>query len=233
MKLAPILLVAATVGLACSKRRDEPASSAPPSAAPAPAPSPTQVVPAPHGPTSEIRTTTGVAPGATAGPTAGADGRTTIGKLSVAVPEGWAQKPISGGMRKAAYDLPAKAGADAPELVVYHFGQGGAGSVEANLERWYGQFVQADGRPSKEAAKVERFEAGGMPVTLVDVAGRYVAAMQPGAADKHDKPGYRMLAAIVEAADGAYYFKLVGSDAAVADAVAPFTAMIRAATAAP
>ena len=51
-----------------------------------------------------------------------------------------AQRP----MRLATYTVAPDA-----ECGVYFFGSGQGGSVEANLDRWIGQFLQADGKPSK------------------------------------------------------------------------------------
>src|SRR5215472_8552427 len=70
-------------------------------------------------------------------------------------PSGWkpqAARP----MRAATYMIPAAAGdQDNGECGVYYFGQGQGGSVQANLDRWIGQFQQADGKPAKDAAKVK------------------------------------------------------------------------------
>lgn len=162
-----------------------------------------------------------------AAPAAGqttADGKRILGAIAVAVPEGWQEERVTSSMRRGQWKIGA---ADAPaELVVYYFGQAGAGSVEKNLERWYGQFEQPDGRPSKEAAQTTEKTVGDMKVTRVDVAGRYVAEVRPGAGERHDVASARMLAAIVEAPDGAYYFKMVGPDATVKAAAADFDKML-------
>src|SRR5580698_1444635 len=55
-----------------------------------------------------------------------------------------AQRP----MRLATYRVSPDA-----ECGVYYFGAGQGGSVDANLDRWVGQFLQADGKPSKAAAR--------------------------------------------------------------------------------
>ncbi len=153
-----------------------------------------------------------------------ADGKTVLGGLAVAVPEGWTQEPVRSRMRKAQWKIDGEAGP--AELVVYHFGQAGAGSVEKNLERWYGQFQQADGSPTKDAAEVTEKSVDGMRVTRVEVGGRYVAAVRPGANERHDIPEARMLAAIIDAADGSYYFKMVGPDSTVKSATAGFDSML-------
>jgi hypothetical protein len=83
--------------------------------------------------------------------------------------------------------------------------------VEANLDRWIGQFLQADGKPSKSAATIAKRTIHGWPVTTVDVSGAYTGMGGPMAkADAPAMPGYRMLAAIVEGPQGSVFFKFTG-----------------------
>src|SRR5262245_2095451 len=77
-----------------------------------------------------------------------ADGRVVLGPVTAAVPKSWKDKPTTSGMRVAQWAIPGKAG-DA-ELVVYYFGEGGAGSAQQNLDRWIQQFEQPDGSASAE-----------------------------------------------------------------------------------
>jgi hypothetical protein len=142
-----------------------------------------------------------------------ADGRVGLGPFSMVVPEGWAEKPSTSSMRAAQFQVPAVGGAQA-ELIVYYFGEGGAGSVQANVDRWLSQFKQADGRESREVAKIEQAQFAGREGSLVSVSGRYVAPAMPGG-EPMDKPDQALLAAIVNSAQGPYYFRLVGDTAAV------------------
>ena len=144
--------------------------------------------------------------------------------------EGWQQLPPKSRMRVVTYRLPAPKpaaeGAPQPadgqpqpagepaELVVYFFG-GGGGGVDANLERWYGQFSQPDGSATKDKAKREQREIQGMTVHVVDVTGTYVAETRPGSGVRANKPDQRMLAAIFEAPSGPHFVKLVGPAATV------------------
>lgn len=112
------------------------------------------------------------------------------------------------------------------ECGVYYFGPGQGGSVDANLERWIGQFLQADGKASKAAAKVVQRTIHGLPVTTVDVSGAYTGmggpALQPGPA----MPGYRMLGAIVEGPEGSIFIKFTGPAKTVAANQAAFDRML-------
>ena len=136
-----------------------------------------------------------------------------LGAITVQAPVAWKSETPSSGMRKAQYTLEkAKSDKEDATLVVYYFGQGQGGSVEDNLARWYGQFEQPDGSPSKDKAVVSKRTVAGMPVTFADVTGTYSpGSMNPMAPHGPEpKPEYRMLAAIVETPQGAYFFKLTG-----------------------
>jgi hypothetical protein len=135
---------------------------------------------------------------------------------------GWLEEPVTSRMRAAQYRVRrAEGDAEDAELVVFHFG-GSAGSVEDNLTRWFAQFQQPDGKPTREAAKVERRELGGLVLHEVEVGGTYVAETRPGSGERVNKPGSRLLGAIIETPSGPFFVKLVGPDATVAAARAAF-----------
>jgi hypothetical protein len=138
------------------------------------------------------------------------DGRAALGPFSVAVPAGWTEKPITSSMRVAHFALPgAAAGAEA-ELIVYYFGEGGAGSVKDNFDRWLDQFQRPDGKPVKDAAKIEQTKYAGQEANVVSVSGRYVTTSMPGGGDPIDKADQALVGVIVGSPQGPYYFKLVG-----------------------
>ena len=151
-----------------------------------------------------------------------ADGRLVLGPFSFALPPKWTVKPVTSSMRAADFMLP---GNDA-ELIVYYFGESGAGSIDDNLDRWFNQFQQADGKKSRDAAKIEKLKFGGQDATYVSVSGRFVAGAMPGGSEAVDKTDQRMLAAIVASPSGPYYFKLVGSKPTVEANTAAFLAML-------
>lgn len=126
---------------------------------------------------------------------------------------GWVEQPPSTGMRKVQYVLPGAAGEAG--LIVYYFGPS-AGSLEANLERWAGQFEQPDGAPSAERMRLSERAVGDLALTVVDLAGTYVAETSPGSGEFLDHPGWRMLVAVIEAPEGPYYAKLTGPAATLA-----------------
>ena len=132
--------------------------------------------------------------------------------LKFTVPAGWVEEERTSSMRVAQYRLPkAATDTDDASLVLYYFGQNQGGSAAANVERWVSQMKQAEGNSPKQ----ETLEVNGLKVTTVDVAGTYVAETAPGSGTFHNKPGYRLRAAVVETPKGSYYVKLVGPEKTV------------------
>jgi len=104
--------------------------------------------------------------------------------------------------------------------------EGGAGGVEANLERWLGQISQPDGKPSKDIAKIERTKIANQEATIVSVAGRLTTQQMPGGPAPVDMADAMLLAAIVNSPTGPYYFKATGSKKTVEANNARFRAML-------
>ena len=141
----------------------------------------------------------------------------TAASLKFDAPAGWASKTPSSSNRLAEFTLP-KVASDPEDgtLTVYYFGNQG-GSVQANIDRWIGQFAQADGRASKDVAKTTSLESKtGLKITLLDVSGTYVAEVTPGSTEHFNKPGFRQLAAVVDTPNGPHFVKVVGPAATVA-----------------
>jgi hypothetical protein len=132
------------------------------------------------------------------------------GTLAYAAPAAWHTRPAASSMRVAEFVIPRAAGdSEDAELVVYYFGAG-AGTVDANVNRWIGQIRQPDGSSTKDTANRSTRTINGLQVTLVDAAGTYVAEVRPGATEHFDKPGFRLRAAVVETPRGPYYIKMTG-----------------------
>jgi hypothetical protein len=125
-------------------------------------------------------------------------------------PPSWISVPSTSAMRKATYKVP-KAGKDTEdaELAVFYFGVDQGGSVEANMERWAGQFE------GMNLAKSERAErtVNGLKESTIEVGGTYKGMGMPGMPGSPATPikqAYRLLGAIVEGPNGKYFFKLTG-----------------------
>ena len=147
--------------------------------------------------------------------------------LRYSVPQTWQRVPAPSDMRAAQYKIEGTApgGADGAEVVLFFFGQGKGGTTEANLERWYGQFTQPDGKPSKDKAVVTVRTVNGLKVTSVDLSGIYTAQMKPGEGAA-PRPETRMLAAAVEGPGGPWFFRMIGPTATVNAAAADFQQML-------
>ena len=153
-----------------------------------------------------------------------------LGVIKLQAPLDWQSTTPTSTMRKAQFTLPRAAGdAEDAELVVFYFGPGEGGTVEANLNRWYGQFAQPDSSASADKAQVTRDTADGMNLTMVDLDGTFIAPLMPGTPESYNKPDFRMLAAVLETSEGPYFFKLVGPKKTIAQHAANFNAFMKSA----
>jgi hypothetical protein len=138
-------------------------------------------------------------------------GPTQSGSLAFSKPEAWKDRAPASSMRVAEFVVPRAAGdSEDGELIVYYFG-GGGGSVEENLKRWEGQFASAK---DVSRGSIED-KAKGVKISTIDVKGTYIAELRPGSAERHNKPGFRMRAAVVETSKGPYFVKLTGPAATI------------------
>jgi hypothetical protein len=150
---------------------------------------------------------------------------TQAGTLTFTAPPAWKARPAASSMRVAEFVVPkAPADPEDAELIIYFFG-GGGGSVEANIQRWVGQFQQPSGA-AKDGGRAT-FNVGNLKVTTVNVSGTYVAELRPGAAERHNKPNFRMRAAVVETPKGPYFVKFTGPAATVKQASAAFDQFLK------
>ncbi len=134
----------------------------------------------------------------------------STGKIVFQVPEGWQKHQPRSQMRLAEFMLPGVDGAESAVLAVFFF-PGSGGSLEDNLNRWYGQFVQPDGSPTEKHVQRKELSVNGMKVTVVYVTGTFLKS-RAMMTDVHGEelPDYAMLAAIAEAPNGPWFFKAVG-----------------------
>ncbi len=147
------------------------------------------------------------------------------GSLSLEAPARWKRVQPKSGIVETEFAIPSAGDLPPGRMTV----MGAGGSVEANVDRWYGQFSQPDGAATKDKATTKTLKIAGCTVTLVDVSGTYKDMPGgPFAGGKSvDRPDYRMLAAIVETADaGNHFLKFYGPAATVAQEADGFRSMI-------
>jgi hypothetical protein len=123
-------------------------------------------------------------------------------------------------MRMATYLIPAAAGdsEDAECAVFSNIG----GGVQANIDRWVGQFEKTDGPPIQKQATIN-----GLLVTMVDVSGTFKGGGPMMGQSGPSKAGYRLLGAIAAGTEGEFFFKLTGPAKTIAAAQGEFQAMLK------
>jgi len=123
------------------------------------------------------------------------------------------------GMMRVATLLAKAEGAEKPLEAAFYVFPGGGGGVQANVDRWLGQFA------SKPESKTEEIPAGGQKITLVSATGTYNDGPPMGA--KTPKENFTLLGAIIPTADGNNVFiKLTGPKDAISKLDAGFRAMV-------
>lgn len=148
------------------------------------------------------------------------------GGFSLEAPAAWKRVQPKSGIVETEFAIPPEAGDEQPGRMTV---MGAGGSVQANVDRWYGQFAQPDGSATKDKATTKTLKLAGCTVTLVDVGGTYKDT--PGGpfagGQSIDRPNYRMLAAIVETpGQGSYFLKFYGPAATVAKHADGFRTMV-------
>jgi hypothetical protein len=154
-------------------------------------------------------------------PATGGDQAVAERSLSWKAPARWQTAANTSKMRIATYRIPRAAGdADDAEMSVMQAG----GTVQANADRWVGQF-DAEGQ---KTAKRSTRNVGSLAVTIVEVQGSYsgMAMGMGGAGKPSGGAGYALLGAIVPMPDMPYFFKLTGPAKTVAAARGDFDALV-------
>src|ERR1700720_1106635 len=129
-------------------------------------------------------------------------------------PAGWKSSGTTS-MRAATYPVaPVQGDQEGAECAVYFFGLGQGGSVQANIDRWEGQFKTPGGKPAP--AKITTITIHGLPVTTIDVSGEYSGMAGPAATQPASVMGYRLLGAIIEGPGGNMFINFTGSAKTVA-----------------
>lgn len=144
----------------------------------------------------------------------GASGTSAGAAIVGKVPADWQEAPL-GQMRVASYHVKAKDGKMADVSVIPLPGK--AGRDIDNVNRWHTQLGLAPVSEAEFGKQGEAVKVGGEEGKLYDMAGQN--------ADSGEKN--RMLAAIVRRPDGAWFFKMVGDDALVAEQKSAFVVYLK------
>ncbi len=139
-----------------------------------------------------------------------------VGTLSFERPEGWQWVVPSSPMRKAQLTISGNGGT--ADVTFFHFGAGQGGGVQANVDRWFGQFQNAKTGQTKETI-------GKTPVTFVHAEGTFASGMPGGATTP--MVNYAMRGAILENPAGDVFVKMTGPATLVEPANTAFEKMVR------
>jgi hypothetical protein len=143
-----------------------------------------------------------------------------IDDLKSMAPADWKSEEVTTKFRTHHFRIPKVADdkTDA-ELTIFFFGTGSGGSADANVKRWKGMFIPAEGTKIDDVAKLENFKVGNVDVTYLDVQGTYKFKERPfdPAAKEELRPDHRMLGVVFESPKGPYFFRLVGPAKTVAE----------------
>jgi hypothetical protein len=145
-------------------------------------------------------------------------------KITWKNPEKWMPTAAGSVMQKARYlTPPAEGDKEGATLTVFYFGPGMGGTVEANIDRWIGQFKNVAPTAVKKGERTK----DKLTLHTVEVPeGTFEAGMMGGTPDQGPKQGWGMLGAVVEAPSGKYFFKLVGPKKTVAASKADFDLLL-------
>jgi hypothetical protein len=152
-------------------------------------------------------------------------GQSTAMGLRFSVPKRWERVQAASEVRGAQYRIPhARGDTEDGELVLYKFTFEDDKGIQSTIDRWYAQFTQPDGRPSKDAATVTTRTVHGLTVTRVALSGTYRPSTGP--MELRNKPGYRLLGAAVEGKGGPWFWRAIGPAATMEKAESGFDELI-------
>lgn len=141
----------------------------------------------------------------------------TLDGLSSRTPADWEEIKTTRPFRFKEFKVPrVKDEERDAELIIFHFGEGGGGSVKDNMKRWKDMFQPPAGKSIDDATKVEEFKVGAVPVTYVDINGTYLFKVSPMAEKAEPRPKHRMLVVFFDSDKGPYFIRLVGPEKTIA-----------------
>jgi hypothetical protein len=136
-------------------------------------------------------------------------------------PATWEWVETTSPMRKAQLKVNDTDKKNFAEVVFFHFGPSNGGGVQANVDRWYGQFQEPR---EKIGAKSEETKIGKHKVTFVRAEGTFLSGMPGGT--RTPQPGYALRGAIIESETGDVFVKMTGPAALVKSSESEFKKLI-------
>jgi len=147
------------------------------------------------------------------------------GKLTLTAPANWQRKEPANRIVEVEFAVPPVKDDKTPGRLT---AMGASGTVDANVDRWVGQFIGAGGAAAKPQR--DKTTVGSAEVEIVDLAGTYKDSPGgPFAGGKTiNRENYRMLGAIIQTKDaGNYFLKLYGPKATIDESAEGFRKMVK------
>ena len=145
---------------------------------------------------------------ALAAPLGAAEESLRVGGFVLRPPPGWRRVPPGSRFRTAEFFVAGTDATDGPRnghAVVYHFKPGAGGAIEANLERWRRQFVEAP------EVLIEHFVEAGRTLHLFEASGTFLAG-RPGG-PKRELAGHTFIGAILSGEAGRVFVRFIAPEA--------------------
>lgn len=140
--------------------------------------------------------------------------------IRLTAPATWTRKASDSSFVAAEYSLPQADGDSADgRLTISTAG----GSVEANIDRWKGQF-----KPQPQSISQEDVDIAGLKATIVDLSGDFNDQRGPFGPGEL-RPSYRMIAAVIPVGGQLHFIKATGPQKTIASHAASIQQFIRSA----
>lgn len=173
---------------------------------------PTALSNKPPPPSTAITPQTVPTPTASSTPRPGDDQNLALTGLTFTVPRDWVVKPIAPGpfAAKAAFRIPVTGSDQGCAVRITHY-PSMKGKDDMNIDRWASQFRNSDGKPlSRDSGKVSKRDIadGKIRLTIAQFDGSMASGMSGSGSAQPDQ---RLVAAIVDHAQGPHFVKVTGS----------------------
>jgi hypothetical protein len=137
-----------------------------------------------------------------------AESQVELDSIRLTAPAQWRKAAPSSSFVAAEFVLPRAEGDNEDgRLTISTAG----GTVEANIDRWKGQFD-----PQPQQASQEEIDAAGMKITIVDLSGDFNDQRGPFA-PAAKRPNYRMIAAVIPLEGQLHFIKATGPQSTIAN----------------
>lgn len=131
---------------------------------------------------------------------------TELDGLKSTAPASWKSEKPTGMNRVYQFTIPkAEDEKFDTTLLIFQF-PGGAGGVEANINRWKGMMKPAEGTKAEDAYKTSELKVGDAKVTLFEASGTYMFKARPMDAEAEARPEHKFIGVIFEGPKGNTYF---------------------------